>query len=291
MSSHVEEVFHSPQLVFGTNPSADRTLRVFDDDASLTLAGAKALAAAWLTAHPLSDVSASLRLKSLAPTQLDAPGAFEFVAHYDRRAAKIVKFSMDYGGTKARRYFLPVDHSAAAPGENAPDFGGGIGWSGDHFEGIDVDVPGGRLSIEMCVPWESMTVSYRNSLYSKRGCVNSGAFFGFEKHAVKFDGGHISNEEEVDAAGTPTQFWRVTLNFLLGLNMKNVTCNGKLSPIDVDAWQPYWVFTVTVPDASGKYKIKKPIAHYTHTIEEYDFSSSGVPQDLYGPLWRVTEDV
>ena len=292
MSIIVSEIIASPTLSHGANPSADRTIRVFSTDPagdSFTRASAYATAQAWFAANPVPALSSWLRMKSITENPIGIGDCYEFVAHYDRKNAKIVKFKFNTSGATVKKYYQAVAASAATPGQQAPNMNGGVGWQGDHFEGFDCPVPGGTLSIETCFAWSSMTKAFRDKLFKYRGSVNSGAFFGFAAGEVMFTGADVSNEEEVDeSTGNMAQFWRVNFNFQIGVNQKNVDCNGQLGQIDVDAFQPYWVLSVDAADADGKRRVKKPIAHYAHTVPSASFSEFNIPTDLFGPLWTET---
>lgn len=73
-----------------------------------------------------------------------------------------------------------------AVGETVRDFGHGIGWNGESFDGIDVECPHSEFSVSVSLPKTFVTTAYRVAMANMTGAINSVAWGGFDAYCVQF---------------------------------------------------------------------------------------------------------
>lgn len=125
------------------------------------------------------------------------------------------------GGTQ----HLTVSHGTRAysfTGDPAPNFGGGIGWNGEEFEGVDVARPTIQFEVTARTPAALVANfgAYLNKTLPYVSTVNSAPFFGCDAGTVLFLGctsGQLKTRKTADGGSAP--YWEMSLSFAASPNM------------------------------------------------------------------------
>ena len=179
-------------------------------------------------------------------------------------------FSFDTsGGTQHVTQSLQTVGTFAAPGENAPDFGGAIGVTQDNVEGVDITVPVYTFSETHYLPNSVVTNAYKGTLFNLTGKVNNGAFKSLAAGECLFLGASGSRRETEDD-------WEITFRFAGSPNKTGLTV-GDIVGISKKGWEYLWVRYQDTEDANAKMLIKKPIAAYVEKVyDEASFAALGI---------------
>ena len=113
-------------------------------------------------------------------------------------------------------------------------FKGGINWDGKEFQGADIIVPAGRLTVTFNHPAGVMTLAYFRYLQSLAGYVNSDAWLGFAAGEVRFLGPICSDGTATDA--------QAVYNFDLSANRTGLTV-GSIGGIYKLGWHLLWLLS------------------------------------------------
>ena len=175
------------------------------------------------------------------------------------------------GGTQHITQSRQTMQRRPAPGTTAPDFGGAIGVTADGVEGVDITVPVFQFSETHYFTNGQVTPSYKGTLFTLTGKVNSGAFKGFQAGEVLFLGASGSRR------GTdPDDDWEITFRFAASPNETGLSV-GSITGINKKGWEYLWVRYADDEDANAKVLVKKPIAAYVERVyENGDFSGLGI---------------
>lgn len=104
----------------------------------------------------------------------------------------------------------------------APDFGGGIGWNGEEFEGVDISKPSIQFEVTARTPAALVANfgEYLNRVVPYVGTVNANRFFGCDPGTVLFLGctsGQLKTRKLADGSSSP--YWEMSLSFAASPNM------------------------------------------------------------------------
>lgn len=118
------------------------------------------------------------------------------------------------GGTSHVSYSIATLGTAGAA---IRDFGGGIGWNGDGFDGVDIVTPHIEFSIGVNWPKSFFTQNYRLALANATGCINSAIWNGFAAGCVLFKGVQAQPKSfavtQADGTELRDYYWRAVYQF------------------------------------------------------------------------------
>ena len=168
-----------------------------------------------------------------------------------------------------------------------PDFGGGIGYTDEGFEGCDVKRPGYQWSETHYFPFSFYTLAYRNLLINMSKTVNSTAFRGFDAGQVFFEGGKGGLVTDInDETGQVDLYWKITFDFIAGSNVYlNV---GASERFQKRAWDYFWVLrrkTVSTDNDGNACTLQAPHAAYVERVYPYvNFGLLLIPDQILFPV-------
>lgn len=168
-----------------------------------------------------------------------------------------------------------------------PDFGGGIGYTDEGFDGCDVKRPGYQWSETHYFPFSFYTLAYRNLLINMSKTVNSLAFRGFDAGQVFFEGGKGGLVTDLnDETGHVDLYWKITYDFIAGPNVYlNV---GASERFQKRAWDYFWVLrrkTVSTDNDGNACTLQAPHAAYVERVYPYvNFGLLLIPDQILFPV-------
>jgi hypothetical protein len=186
--------------------------------------------------------------------------------HEDPPATGESVFNFDTGGG-TQHITQSLQTMGRFPG-TAPDFKGAIGVTHDNVEGVDITVPVYTFSETHYVPSSTVTTSYKYTLFSLTGKVNSGSFKGLAAGECLFLGASGSKRGADD--------WEITFRFAGSPNRTGLSV-GPISGISKKGWEYLWVRYADIEDTASHTLVKQPIGAYVEKVyEEGNFSSLGI---------------
>ncbi len=172
------------------------------------------------------------------------------------------------GGTQHVTQSIQTVNKYAPPGKAAPDFKGAIGVTHDSVEGVDITVPVYNFSETHILADTAVTETYKGTLFSLTGKVNSDTFRGLAAGQCLFLGASGSKRGDGN--------WEVTFSFAASPNKTDLTV-GEITGIDKKGWEYMWVRYADAEDTTAKTLVKKPAAVYIEKVyEDGDFSGLGI---------------
>lgn len=173
------------------------------------------------------------------------------------------------GGSQHITQSLATVGTYAAPGSDAPNFGGGIGVTANGVEGVDITVPVYTFAETHYLSTGTVTTGYKGTLFNLTGKVNSSGFKGLDAGECLFLGASGSRRESEDD-------WEITFRFAGSPNRSGLTI-GDITGVSKKGWEYLWVRYQDVEDETAKMLIKKPIAAYVEKVyEEASFAALGI---------------
>ena len=122
----------------------------------------------------------------------------------------------------------------------APNFGGGIGWNGEDFDGVDVVSP--TIVFEVTARTPAQVVSNFGEFLSRTvpyvGCVNNASFYGCAPGSILFNGvtsGTLRSRKTQSGANEP--YWEMSYSFAAS---PNVTIDVQGVPVYKGGWEYLW---------------------------------------------------
>ena len=152
------------------------------------------------------------------------------------------------------------------------DFGGGIGWDGEAFEGVDVPCPAINFDVTARTPAGFLIkfASFLNKVLPYVGTVNSAKFYGCDPGTVLFNG--ITSGQLKTGTGSDGQtfpYWEMNFSFSA---MPNVAVNVGGQSVFKSGWEYMWHLV----DANGSIQ-----ATYIETVfQSTDFRGLGLGGDF-----------
>ena len=265
----VTEKFESRKSTKGDNPSAELvyTVRGTNDDLAARNS-AETTSPATYDGHPRQSVSVEPVGDEL----------WEAVVRYGKAQGGSLPepgesiFSFDTGGgTQHITQSKETVSSYAPSGSSPPDFGGAIGVTADGVEGVDITVPVFQFSETHYFTNEQVTPSYKGTLFTLTGKVNSGPFKGFQAGEVLFLGASGARR------GTdPDDDWEITFRFAASPNANGISV-GDISGISKKGWEYLWVRYADQEDTGSHAIVKRPVAAYVERVyDEGSFAGLGI---------------
>ena len=120
------------------------------------------------------------------------------------------------------------------------NFGGGIGWDGEGFEGVDVPCPAITFDITARTPegFIKNFATFLNKIISFVGTVNADKFYGCAPGTVLFNG--ITSgalRSGTSASGNRFSYWEMNYNFSA---MPNIVMNVEGVAVPKGGWEYVW---------------------------------------------------
>lgn len=142
------------------------------------------------------------------------------------------------GGTR----HVEVSYATRAYAINgtAPDFGGGIGWNGEGFDGVDVVSPAIAFDVTARTPagFVANFGDFLNKVVPYVGCVNDAPFFGCSAGTILFNG--ISSSalrSRTTQSGMTDYYWEMAYSFTAS---PNVVLNVHGVSVPKGGWEYLW---------------------------------------------------
>lgn len=171
---------------------------------------------------------------------------------------------------------------SATPAEStatARDFGGGIGWNGESFDGCDVVTPKPEFSITASWPKDYISTTYRLQIADATGATNSAKWDGYEPGCVLFKGmsARPVKFEYSDESNNKIQdwYWRATYSFEAS---PSVTLSFGGKQVKKRGYDYLWRLMEKTED-STTHELKTTVKQINveRVYPEFDFSLLGLP--------------
>lgn len=198
---------------------------------------------------------------------------YTFSGNYTRKPPEaVLRWSFDTTGGTIRLMTSKLTNAYAPSGRTAPNFGGAIGVKNTgkdaEPEGVDIILPGLKLTATYKWPKDTVDVAYAKLLAGLTGKTNNAPFYGFATGELLFLGG----TGEV-VPGVPNE---VRYDFLASQNVTGLTI-GSISSIAKKGHEYLWVAFEADQDTSAKKLVQKPVAVYVERVyDPDDFSTMGI---------------
>ena len=136
---------------------------------------------------------------------------------------------------------------------------------------MDITVPVYQFSETHYLTNDQVTPSYKGTLFSLTGKVNTGAFKGFQPGEVLFLGASGSRR------GTdPDDDWEITFRFAASPNASGISV-GSISGISKKGWEYLWVMYGKLDDSdTGTMKALPSVVYVERLYDLKDFSELGI---------------
>lgn len=122
----------------------------------------------------------------------------------------------------------------------APNFGGGIGWNGESFDGVDVVSPSIVFDVTARTPagFVANFGNFLNKVVPFVGCVNSLSFYGCSPGTILFNGISSSTlKSRTTSSGATDYYWEMTYSFAAS---PNVVLNVQGHAVPKGGWEYIW---------------------------------------------------
>jgi hypothetical protein len=236
-------------------------------------------------AYP-SVVHAYAAVSAIIPSTWDglAPNALDwdedgdtnhllFKVQYDSRPPlEQIRWSFDTTGGTIKLTTSKHTDRYAPSGRVAPDFKGAIGVKNTgkdaEPEGVEVVIPGLKLTATYKFPKNTIDLAYIKSLSAMTGHTNDDTWYTFDQGELLFLGG---TGELVE--GLPTE---IQYHYLASANASGLTI-GDISSIAKAGHNYLWVAFEASEDTSAKKLVQRPLGVYVERVyDEADFTSLGI---------------
>ena len=158
-------------------------------------------------------------------------------------------------------------------GASLRDFGGGIGWNGAGFDGVDVITPHADFTISVNWPKSFFTQAYRLMLASATGAINSAAWQGFAAGCVLFKGVQAQPRSlkytQPDGTTIKDWYWRATYQFEAN-PASTVVFNG--TTLVKRGFDYLWKLSEKIEGANGELESNVVQVNVEQVYPEFDFS-------------------
>lgn len=142
------------------------------------------------------------------------------------------------GGTK---HVAVSNYTRAYPINGVPiNFGGGIGWNGEGFEGVDVPCAAINFEVTARTPegFIGRFARFLDQILPYVGTVNAYKFYGCAPGTVRFDGiTSGSLKQGTSSSGAKFSYWEMTFAFSA---MPNEIANVDGVPVPKSGWEYMW---------------------------------------------------
>lgn len=183
------------------------------------------------------------------------------------------------GGSRHMTHSLETLGAATTDGSTPRNFGGGIGWNGESFDGCDVVSPKNEFSIAVNWPKTHFTQAVRLALANATGCINSAAWNGYAAGCCLFKG--VSAQpvafDYSDANGNSIRdyYWRATYSFEAAPAQTIPVGSTTLTKRGFDY---VWRVVERVENTStGQIEASVAQVNVERVYPEFDFANLGLP--------------
>ncbi len=270
MSTKIEPAFFDRSQAInsdGTCTSAEIPYFVFGaDDEEKALAYAYENTEAFFSGIPRQTIDIDERINT---------DTFKITVKYQSSSSSLDSddnepeptFSFDTGG--ATMHLTQSLETMVSYPDDAPDYGGAIGYDGENVNGVDVVQPVMNFSETHYFKPSRVTTSFKRTIARLTGTVNSDSFRGYSAGEVLFLGASGTRR------GTSSKsLWEITYRFSVSLTKENFDV-GDLTISRKSGWDYLWVRYSDKPE-DGEV-LKKPSATYVEKVYEREsFGSLGL---------------
>jgi len=251
----------------GAGTSATVPYFVFDAaDEEEALAYAKENTSAYFSGMPRQSIDIDERINE---------NTFKVTVKYQSSSSSLdiddnepePTFSFDTGGAT-----MHLSQSLETDGiypDDAPDYGGAIGYDGENVNGVDVVQPVMNFSETHYFKPSRVTTSFKRTIARLTGTVNSDSFRGYDAGEVLFLGASGTRR------GTSSKsLWEISYRFSVSLTKEDFDV-GDISISRKSGWDYLWVRYADKPE-DGEV-LKKPSSAYVERVYEREsFGSLGL---------------
>lgn len=213
------------------NPIADGGIELTEEQDSLSKLWRGRVRWSAPNANSSAGSEAAGEQASTDPSQPDAEtGLFSYYPFVSSFATA--------GGTR----HVDVSYATRAYPINgdAPNFGGGIGWNGEGFDGVDVVSPSIVFDVTARTPagFVANFGNFLNKVVPYVGCVNSSTFYGCSPGTILFNGISSSAlKSRTTSSGATDYYWEMTYSFAAS---PNVVLNIQGTAVPKGGWEYMW---------------------------------------------------
>ena len=176
-------------------------------------------------------------------------------------------FSFDTGG--ATMHLTQSLETMGSYPDDAPDYGGAIGYDGENVNGVDVVQPVMNFSETHYFKQSRVTTTFKRTIARLTGTVNSDSFRGYEAGEILFLGASGTLRGKSKSA-----LWEINYRFSVSPTKENFDV-GDIGITRKSGWDYLWVRYSDKPE-DGEV-LKKPSAAYVEKVYEREtFASLGL---------------
>ena len=270
MSTKIEPAFFDRSQAVdtdGTSTSATVPYFVFDvADEDEALAYAAENTSTYFSGMPRTSIDIDERINE---------NTFKVTVKYQSSSSSLdiddnepePTFSFDTGGA-TMHLSQSLDTDGIYP-DDAPDYGGAIGYDGENVNGVDVVQPVMNFSETHYFKPSRVTTSFKRTIARLTGTVNNDSFRGYDAGEVLFLGASGTRR------GTSSKsLWEITYRFSVSLTKEDFDV-GDISISRKSGWDYLWVRYADTPE-DGEV-LKKPSSAYVERVYEREsFGSLGL---------------
>lgn len=188
-------------------------------------------------------------------------------------------YSFSTGGGSARiTHSLATLGAATSDGSTPRSFGGGIGWNGENFDGVEIATPKVEFSITTNWSKSFFTQAYRLELANATGTINATPWNGFGAGCVLFKGATAKPTAftYTDENGNTVRdwYWRATYNFEAA-PASTVTFGG--TTLTKRGFDYVWRVVDKIENASGQVEAKTTQVNIEQVYKEFEFANFNLP--------------
>ena len=177
----------------------------------------------------------------------------------------LASFSTSGGTATIRRSLATIAHPIAG---TAPDYGGGIGWNGEEFEGCEIVAPKFSFELSAVAPkgFEANFGAFADAISNLTGTTNATRFLGFLPGTVLFLGVTQGTASETDGK----RVW--TLNYAFA-----AAPHATLNVGGVAVFKPGWAYLWTLTEKSfdSKRNVVVPVVRAVYVEQTYPAADFG----------------
>lgn len=177
------------------------------------------------------------------------------------------------GGSRHLTHSFQTLFAVTSDGSTARNFGCGIGWNGEGFDGVDVVAPKLEFSISVNWPKTHFTQTMRLTLAAATGSINSAAWNGFGAGCVLFKGVSAQPVAFDNEDGERDYYWRATYQFEAQQAQTIPIGNSSVTKRGYDyVWR-----VVEQYEGTGGLEASVAQLNIERVYQEFDFDNLGLP--------------
>jgi len=165
--------------------------------------------------------------------------------------------------TSGGQQHITQSYGTSAYPSGSPNLQNAINYDGDKVNGVDIVIPAMTFAEQVYKSLSVCNNTYRKTLASLTGKVNSATFRSYARGEVLFKGA-AGQQVMIDG----NQQWQITYTFAVSPNLSSFTV-GNITVSEKLGWDYLWVLYADVVD--GTSLVKRPAHVYVERI--YDFAN------------------